>query len=141
MNEIVDEGLARLRFATFLLGVFAATALTMAAVGIYGLISYAVAQQTKEIGIRMAIGAMQGDILRRVIGRALVLTGMGVGAGIVAALGATRLMQTLLFGVSPNDVGTFAAASGLLMLIGVVASYIPARRASKVDPLIALRYE
>jgi predicted permease len=141
MNEIVDADLARPRFATFLLGVFAATALAMSAIGIYGLMSYLVALQTREIGIRMALGAVQGDIRRKVTGRALLLAGVGVIAGTIGALGAAHLMEAMLFGVSATDTGTFAASSTLLLVVAAVASYIPARRASRTDPLVALRYE
>lgn len=141
MEEIVDAELARPRFSMYLLGVFSATALLMAAIGIYGLISYAVAQQTKEIGIRMALGALSSDILKRVTGRALALALVGIAIGVAGALAVTRLMTTLLFGVSPTDTATFAAAAGLLMGVAVIAAYIPARRASRLDPLIALRYE
>jgi predicted permease len=141
MDEIVATELARPRFAMFLLAVFAATALTMAAIGIYGLMSYTVAQQTREIGIRMALGALHGDILKRVAGRAFVLALAGVGLGVAGALALTRLMSTLLFGVSPTDAGAFTASAAILILVAVVASYVPARRASRVDPLVALRYE
>jgi putative ABC transport system permease protein len=141
MDEIVDIELARPRFSMFLLGVFAVTALLMGAIGIYGLMSYAVAQQTREIGIRMALGAVRSDILKNVTGRALVLAAAGVGLGVVGASAVTRLMTALLFGVSPTDTATFAAASGLLIGVAVIAAYIPARRASNLDPLMALRYE
>jgi putative ABC transport system permease protein len=140
MREIVDADLARPRFSAFLLGVFAATALLMGAIGIYGLVSYVVAQQTKEIGIRMALGALRGDILRTVTGRALALACAGVAAGVVAALGLTRLMETMLFGVSATDAEAFLGASALLIVTAAAASYIPARRASRADPLTALRY-
>jgi putative ABC transport system permease protein len=141
MDEVVQAELARPRFSMFLLGVFAGTALLMAAIGIYGLMSYAVAQQTKEIGIRMALGALRWDILKKVTGRALALALAGVGIGVAAALAVTRLMATLLFGISPTDAPTYVAASGLLIGVALIAAYIPARRASKLDPLIALRYE
>jgi putative ABC transport system permease protein len=141
MEKILDEQLARPRFSMFLLGVFAATAILMAAVGIYGLIAYAVAQRTREIGIRMALGAVRFDILRSVTGRALSLTMAGITLGIVGALGVTRLMASLLYGVSPNDAPTLAGACLLLLFVALAASYIPARRASKVDPVVALRYE
>ena len=141
MDEIVATALARPRFLMFLLGVFAVTALVMAAVGIYGLMSFAVTQRNREIGIRMALGALRWDILRIVTGRALLLALGGVVVGIGSAMALTRLMASLLFGVSPTDVSTFVAASAVLILVAIFASYIPARRASKVDPLIALRYE
>jgi putative ABC transport system permease protein len=141
MDQIIQTELARPRFSMFLLAVFAATALLMAAIGIYGLMSYSVAQQTKEIGIRMALGALRWDILKNVTGRALALALIGVAIGMAGALAVTRLMTTILFGVSPTDSATFAAASGLLIGVAVIAAYIPARRASHLDPLIALRYE
>jgi putative ABC transport system permease protein len=141
IDDIIATELARPRFSMFLLGVFAATALLMAAIGIYGLMSYAVAQQTKEIGIRMALGALKTDILKNVTGRAMILAMGGVAIGVMGAWALTRLMASLLFGVSPTDTATFAAASGLLISVAVIAAYIPARRASKLDPLIALRYE
>jgi putative ABC transport system permease protein len=141
MDTIVATELARPRFAMFLLAVFAATALAMAAIGIYGLMSYTVAQQTREIGIRMALGALHGDILKRVAKRALVLALVGVGLGVAGALALTRLMSALLFGVSPTDAGAFTASAAILILVAVIASYVPARRASRVDPLVALRYE
>ncbi|MPZ21637.1 MAG: FtsX-like permease family protein [Luteitalea sp.] len=129
------------RFATFLLSVFAATALGMGAIGIYGLMSYLVAQQTREIAIRMALGALRGDILRRVAGRALLPAGVGVIVGTVGALGAAHLMEAMLFGVSPTDAATFVAASVLLIMVAAVAAYVPVRRASKIDPQVALRSE
>jgi predicted permease len=141
MDEIVATELARPRFAMFLLMVFAVTALMMAAIGIYGLMSYTVAQQTREIGIRMALGALHGDILKRVAGRALILAVIGVGLGVAGALAVTRLMTAILFGVSPTDAGAFGASAAILILVAVIASYVPARRASRVDPLVALRYE
>jgi len=141
MDQILDTQLARPRFSMFLLGLFAATALLLAAIGIYGVMSYSVAQRTREIGIRMALGALRGDVLRMVAGRAAVLAGVGTGAGIVGALAATRLLRTLLFGVDPADAGTFVAVSAVLILVALAASYIPARRATKVDPTVTLRYE
>ena len=141
MDEIIDAELARPRFSMFLLGVFAATALLMAAIGIYGLMSYSVAQQTKEIGIRMALGALRSDILKNVTAKAMMLAVVGVAIGISGAWGLTRLMASLLFGVSPTDTATFAVASGLLIGVAVIAAYLPARRASRLDPLTALRYE
>jgi putative ABC transport system permease protein len=103
--------------------------------------SYTVAQQTREIGIRMALGALHGDILKRVAKRALVLALVGVGLGVAGALALTQLMSALLFGVSPTDAGAFTASAAILILVAVIASYVPARRASRVDPLVALRYE
>jgi putative ABC transport system permease protein len=141
MDRIVDEDIARPRFAMFLLGIFAATALLLAAIGIYGVMSYAVTQRTREIGIRVALGAVRGDVLRMVARRALALAGAGVGCGMAGSFALTRLMKSLLFGVSPTDSATFAAVAGLLVLVAMAASYLPARRAAKVDPVITLRYE
>jgi putative ABC transport system permease protein len=141
MEEIVDAALARPRFSMFLLGVFALTALLMAAIGIYGLMSFAVAQQTKEIGIRMALGALSGDILRNITARAFRLALAGVSIGIMGALAVTRLFTTLLYGVTATDSETFAIAGVLLVGVAVLAAYIPARRASRLDPLTALHYE
>jgi ABC-type antimicrobial peptide transport system permease subunit len=117
MDQILDTQLARPRFSMFLLGLFAATALLLAAIGIYGVMSYSVAQRTREIGIRMALGALRGDVLRMVAGRAAILAGVGTAAGIVGALAATRLLRTLLFGVDPADAGTFVAVSAVLILV------------------------
>jgi putative ABC transport system permease protein len=141
MDRIVDEDIARPRFSMFLLGIFAATALLLAAIGIYGVMSYAVTQRTREIGIRVALGALRGDVLRMVAGRAFALACAGVVCGMAGAFALTRLMKSLLFGVSPTDGTTFAAVAALLVLVALAASYIPARRAAKVDPVITLRYE
>jgi putative ABC transport system permease protein len=141
MDEVIAEELARPRFTMLLLGVFAMTAMVMAAVGIYGLVSYTVEQRTREIGIRMALGAVRWDILRTVTGRAFVLACSGVVLGLGASLAVAGVMKALLFGVSPTDGVTFATASAVLVFVALAASYIPARRAAKVDPITALRYE
>jgi predicted permease len=141
MNEVVSNSFAARRLSMMLLGVFAALALVLACVGIYGVISYLVGQRTHEIGVRMALGAQQNDVLRLIIGHGTKMALVGVAIGIVAAVGLTRLMANQLFGVSPHDPLTFAGVAVLLIIVAVAACYIPARRAMRVDPIIALRYE
>jgi putative ABC transport system permease protein len=141
LDQLVSTSIARQKFSMLLLGVFATVALILAAVGIYGVLSYAVTQRTHEIGIRMALGAGRRDVLRLVVGHGMMLTGVGVGAGLAAAFLLTRLMTTLLFGVSATDPLTFGLIAFVLVSIALLACWIPARRATKVDPLIALRCE
>ncbi len=141
MEEIFLDSIARQRFSMLLLAIFAAVALVLAAVGIYGVMSYSVAQRTHEIGIRMALGAQTGAVLRLAVGYGLKLVVAGVAIGLIAAFALTRVMSTLLFGVTATDPMTFTLISLLLVFVAAVASYIPARRATKVDPIIALRYE
>jgi predicted permease len=141
MEQIISGSLAERRFTMRLLVIFASTALVLAAVGIYGVMSYAVSRRTHELGVRMALGATRREILRLVVGEGMVLAAIGTAAGLTAALGLTRLMASLLYGVRPADPATLAAVSLLLAGIALLACYIPAWRATKVDPLVALRYE
>jgi predicted permease len=141
MDAIIADSLAERRFSMILLGTFAALALLLASVGIYGVLSYVVGQRTNEIGIRMALGARQFDILRLILSGAGKLTLIGVAVGLVCALGLTRLMASLLYGVGPRDPLTFVAVPAILISVSLLASYLPARRATKVDPMAALRYE
>jgi putative ABC transport system permease protein len=141
MENLLAKSVARSRFSAVVLGIFSLVALVLAAVGIYGVMSYSVQQRTHEIGLRMALGAQQTDVLRLIVKQGVVLGSLGVVAGLAASFALTRLIVSLLFEVPATDTTTFAAVAAGLFLITLVACYIPARRATKVDPLVALRYE
>jgi putative ABC transport system permease protein len=141
MERRLAESVAPRRFQTLLFGVFAAVALAMAAVGIYGVISHSVGRRAHEIGIRMALGAKPRDVLRMVVAQGMRLALIGLAIGLTGAFALTRVMESLLFGVSPTDPATFAIVSLSLAGIAFLATYLPARRATKVDPVIALRHE
>src|SRR5262249_24943957 len=141
MDEIISTTLARRRFSMILLTSFAALALILAGIGIYGVISYIVGQRTQEIGIRMALGARRIHVLRMVLGQGARLIVIGEATGLAAALALTQLMTSLIFNVSPADTLTFASVTALLTLVALLACAVPARRATRVDPMLALRYE
>jgi putative ABC transport system permease protein len=141
MDEVLVAAQSRPRFLTLLLTLFAGVALVLAAVGIYGVIAYSVAQRTKEFGVRMALGAQRLDVLRIVLGQGLRLTLIGLVLGLFGAILLTRFLTTLLFGVNPTDPLTFLAVSAVLGAVAFLASYVPARRATRVHPMVALRYE
>src|SRR5262249_46249083 len=138
--EQVDQLFFNERLMARLSGLFGILALVLATVGLYGLLSYEVASRRREIGIRMALGAARPDVLRLVVGRGMVLTGIGVVLGLAASFAMTRYLSSLLYGVTPLDPTTFAAMTILLMVVVILACYLPARRATKVDPMVALRY-
>jgi len=141
MRDRVADATAQMRFSATLLVLFGTVALALAAIGIYGVISFLVAQRTREIGIRIALGAVRGDVVRLVAGQAALLVGLGLAIGLVAALLSTRVLRTLLYDVAPSDPGTYAIIGLGLGTIAVLAAYVPAHRATRVDPMIALREE
>lgn len=143
MEQIIQQSpsVFMRRYPSYLIGSFAALALLLASIGVYGLISYSVSQRTREIGIRVALGAQQGDVIRMVMGQGAKLTLIGVLIGMMAALGLTQLMSSILYGVKATDPLTFASVAILLAIVALTACYIPARRAMRVDPMVALRYE
>jgi putative ABC transport system permease protein len=139
MSQRLSDSIAPQRFATLLLGIFALVALALAAVGIYGVISFSVTRRTHEIGVRLALGAHRNDVLRMVVLQAVTLALVGVAIGVAGGLALTRVLGTLLYGVSATDPAIFAAVSLLLTLVAALASWLPARRAARVDPIVALR--
>jgi putative ABC transport system permease protein len=141
METLLSTSVARARFSAWLLTVFSLLALVMAAVGIYGVMSYSVLQRTHEIGVRMALGAQRFDVLKLMVRKGVLLGVVGVAVGLAASFGLTRLIATLLFDVTATDTATFVVVSVGLFLVTLIACYVPARRATKVDPLKALRYE
>ncbi len=141
MNDVVAKSLAARRFALEILGIFAAVAFLLACIGIYGVMAYTISQRTGEIGLRMALGAQQSDILKVVLGDAALIVIAGVGTGLIGAAILTRFLRALLFEVEPTDPATFGALTIVLACVALLASFIPARRASRIDPLAALRYE
>src|SRR6516162_1330926 len=141
LSEIFSASLEARRFSLILVGVFSLTALLLALTGIYGVTAYAVAQRTREIGVRMALGASKREIAGMVLRQGAITGGVGVSLGIPGALGLTRWLRSQLFGVSATDPATFLGVALLLMLVSLVACWIPGRRAARVDPMVALRYE
>jgi putative ABC transport system permease protein len=141
MEDNIASSVAQPRFRTWLIGIFAALAVMLAAVGIYGVMSYSVTQRTNEIGIRVTLGAQPTDVFRIVVGEGLRFAVLGVGIGVVAGLLLTRLLRSFLYGVSASDPLTFIGVTVLLLGVALAASFFPARRATRVDPIIALRYE
>jgi ABC-type antimicrobial peptide transport system permease subunit len=141
MDEVIDAAIARPRFLTLLLGVFAALALVLAAVGTYGILSYLVAERRQEIGIRMALGAEPGRVLTMLLRQGMGSVGIGLGLGLFGALGLSRLISGLLFGVEPTDPLCFAGSAAVLLPVALAACVLPARRATVIDPMLALRAE
>src|SRR5262245_7022252 len=139
MDEFMTESVAPPRFRTLLVTLFAIVGVLLAAIGIYGVMAYAVAERTHELGVRIALGADRASVLRLVLGESMVLAAIGIAFGLAGALASARLIQSLLFSVTSTDALTFAATSTLLAVTALVASYVPARRAMGVDPMIALR--
>jgi putative ABC transport system permease protein len=141
MDQVVDTALSEARFNTLLLGGFAAIAFLLCSVGIYGVMSYDTTQRTREIGLRMALGAQPSDVMRLVLRQGAMLAGCGIATGLIAAFGLTRLMASLLYTVKPTDFPTFASMAALLGAVALFAAYIPSRRAMALDPVAALRHE
>jgi len=141
LDQVFSSSLDQHRFSLVIFGVFGTAALLLAAMGIYGVTTYAVAQRTQEIGIRMALGAQMSDVLKLVLGNVMWLGFIGAAIGLAGAYAVTRVMSSLLFEVAPTDLATFVAVPAILIMVALLACFLPARRATKVDPLVALRYE
>jgi putative ABC transport system permease protein len=141
MQEWISSSATQPRLNSALLEVFSLVALLIAAIGIYGVLSYYVNQRTREIGVRVALGAQRGDIIRMVAREGLTIALAGIGAGLVAAFGVSQLIASLLFGVQAHDLTTFATVAAVLLFVAAVACYVPALRATRIDPIVALRYE
>jgi ABC-type antimicrobial peptide transport system permease subunit len=141
MQEVYDKSIAQTSFTLVMLGIAGAMAMALGIIGIYGVISYTVSQRRREIGVRLALGAQRGDVLQMLLWQSAKTALVGVAIGIAAALGLTEFMRSLLFGVSAQDPATFAGVAVLLIFVALLASYIPARRATLVNPTVALRYE
>jgi putative ABC transport system permease protein len=141
LSQLLGRTLGQARFNTLLLGAFATVAILLAAIGVYGVIAYTVTQRTKEIGIRMALGAQQRQMLTMILRQSLTMATIGIAVGVFCAFGASRLLRSLLFGVGTNDLITYAAVILLLTAAALLAAFVPARRAMKINPVIALHYE
>ncbi|HLK62517.1 MAG TPA: FtsX-like permease family protein, partial [Bryobacteraceae bacterium] len=141
MDEWISNNAAQPRLNTVLLGIFASVALLIAAIGIFGVLTYSVNQRTREIGVRMALGAQRGDVLRLVVREGMVVAVAGIGAGLTGALGLSKVLATLLFGVDAHDPATFIGVAAILLAVALISCLLPARRATRVDPIVALRYE
>jgi putative ABC transport system permease protein len=141
MQQWLSNNAAQARLNSALLEGFAFIALLIAAIGIYGVLSYSVNQRLREIGVRLAIGAQPGDVLRLVVSEGMLIAAVGIGAGLIGALAVSRVMATLLYGIEARDPATFLAVALVLSVVAIIASYLPALRAARVDPIVALRYE